>query len=202
MIQVTIQDYYERMFEKYPSVPKSDIKRILQYGWKSLQIHNNYGGDTLIKRNGFWFYIGSLTNDSIKHFNYYKKKMCVKIRVLHKRNQVEWDGYYYFGLTNKQYEEYLKQKKKRGRPRKYFKFSHIILYKIFDECNIINSGRVAIFRIPSILDLGWSNYKDELITDKAELLFTRDPLKFEDILLQNYDYEFKKDKKFNNKKNK
>jgi len=40
------------------------------------------------------------------------------------------------------------------------------------------------------LDLGFTTYKEELTTDKAELVLVREPLKLEDILLSVYDYEF------------
>ena len=99
----TIQDYYQKLFELYPSVPKSDIKRILQYGWKSLYLHNSYGGDTLINRSGFWFYCGRMMNDSIRWFDYYKKKMSIKLRVMYKRKQIPWNGYYYFALSKQQF---------------------------------------------------------------------------------------------------
>ena len=46
----TIQDYYEQISQEYPNIPLSDIKRILQYGWKSLYLHNSYGGDVLLRR--------------------------------------------------------------------------------------------------------------------------------------------------------
>ena len=121
----SIQDYYEKMYELYPTVPKEDIRRILQFGWKSLYLHNSYGGDVLIKRRDFWFYTGSLMNDSLKWFNYYIKKMIVKLRVMYKRKQIPWNGYYYFALSQNQYEEYLSQKNRRGRPKKKFTFSNI-----------------------------------------------------------------------------
>ena len=38
--------------------------------------------------------------------------------------------------------------------------------------------------------MGFTNYKEQLITDKAELILVREPLKLEDILLSVYDYEF------------
>lgn len=190
MVQKTIQDYYDTICEEYPTVPKSDIKRILQYGWKSLYLHNSYGGDVLINRLGFWFYSGQLMNDSIKWFNYYKRKMRVKLRVLYKRKHIPWNGYYYFALGQNQYDDYLSQKNRRGRPRKRFNFSKVILYKIYDECNITESGKVAIFRISMPLDLGFTSYKEALTTDKAELILVREPLKLEDILLSVYDYEF------------
>ena len=190
MIQKTVQDYYEKMYELYPTIPKSDIKRILQYGWKSLYLHNSYGGDVLINRQGFWFYCGQLMNNSIKWFEYYKRKMKIKLRVIYKRKQIPWNGYYYFALSENQYNEYLSQKKRRGRPKKWFTFSNVVLYKIYDECNITESGKVAIFKISMPLDLGFTSYKEELITDKAELILVREPLKLEDILLSVYDYEF------------
>nr|DAF44522.1 MAG TPA: AT hook containing protein [Podoviridae sp. ct8Lf7] len=61
-------------------------------------------------------------------------------------------------------------KKKRGRPRKKFTFQKVILYKIYDECNISESNRVAIFRIPIGIDFGLTLYKEELTTDSAELV--------------------------------
>ena len=195
MVQKTIQDYYEAICEEYPTISKSDIKRILQYGWKSLYLHNSYGGDVLINRQGFWFYCGQLMNNSVRWFEYYKRKIRVKLRVIYKRKQIPWNGYYYFALSENQYNEYLSQKKVRGRPKKWFIFSNTVLYKIYDECNISESGKVAIFKIPMPLDLGFTSYKEQLKTDKAELVLVREPLKLEDILLSNYDYEFISDRK-------
>lgn len=200
MLQKTIQDFYEKMYEEYPTIPKEDIRRILQYGYKSLYLHNSYGGDVLINRLGFWFYCGSLTNNSVKHFHYYKRKMRVKLRVMYKRKHIPWDGFYYFALSEDQYNEYLNQKNRRGRPKKKFKFSKVVLYKIYDECNIAESGKVAIFKIPYVLEKNYTDYKEELVTDKAELVLKREPLTFEDILLSTYNYQFISDDKRKYKK--
>lgn len=186
----TIQDYYEQLYEMYPTLPKEDIRRACQYGWKAFSAHNSYGGDVLIERQGFWFYSGTLMKDSLKWFNYYKMKLRIKLRVTYKKKKIEWDNNYYFALSQKQYEDYLNQKKKRGRPRKHFKFTDVFLYKLFDECNIIESGKVAIFKIPYFIDQGFTHYKKELVTDKAELILTREPLKFNDILYSNYNFQF------------
>lgn len=196
----TIQDYYERLYEEYPTIPKEDIRRICLFGIKSLNIHNNYGGDTLISRKSFWFYCGQLMNDSLKYFNYYKRKMRVKLRVMYKRRNIPWDGYYYFALSQNQYNNYLEQKNKKGRPKKKFTFSKVVLYKIYDECNIAESSKVALFRIPSIQDFGLSYFKEELTTKDAELILIREPLTFNDILLSNYNYQFLKDNLKNNLK--
>ena len=142
----TINDYIESIHEKFPEVQIQDIKRICTFGFKSLYLHNSYGGDTLIKDNDLWCYIGNLTNDSLKHFNYYARKLAVKIRVLYKRKKIPWDGYYYFALTDTEYQKYLDQKNSKGRPKKKFKFGDVYMYKIFEECKIKEHALKYIFR--------------------------------------------------------
>lgn len=185
-----VQDYYDELFKLYPDVPKKDIKKIMQFGLKSFLLHNNYGGDVLLNSSSMWLYCGKLMKDSVKYFEYYRRKMIIKIRINHKRLNIPWDGYYYFSLTRNQYDEYLKQKNKKGRPKKHFKFGNVVLYRYFDECNLRNSGAVAIFRITLNSDFGLSIYKQDFVTDKAELILEREPLTFKDILASNYKYQF------------
>ena len=116
--------------------------------------------------------------------------MIIKLRINHRRLEIPWDGYYYFGLHKTQYDEYLNQKNKRGRPKKHFKYGNIVLYKYFDECNLRNSGAVAIFRISLHSDFGLSLYKPNFTTDEAELILVREPLTFKDILASNYKYQY------------
>ena len=129
-------------------------------------------------------------NNSVKWFYYYKKKMKIKLRIAYKKKKIKWNGYYYFALTKNQYENYLAQKNSKGRPRKNFTFEHVMMYKIFDECNIIESNCCAIFKIPSSWDRGFTFYYPKLKTAEAELVLTREPLKLKDILLSEYNYEF------------
>ena len=185
-----IQDYYEIIFKEFPNLPKQDIKRILQYGFKSFYLHNSYGGDVFLKRKEFWMYSGKLVNDSIKYFQYYKNKMRIKLRVMYKRKKIQWDGFYYFALTESDYIKYKNQINKRGRPRKNFTFSKVLFYKIYDECNVMESNKVAIFKVPIIVDQGFTFYKEEVTISDFELVLTRDPLKFKDILYSKYNYQF------------
>ena len=60
-----VQDYYEKLFELYPDVPKRDIQRIMQFGLKAFLMHNNYGGDVLLNSPSMWLYCGKLMKDSI-----------------------------------------------------------------------------------------------------------------------------------------
>jgi hypothetical protein len=88
----------------YPDVPMHDIKKILQFGWKSLYLHNSYGGDVIIRDENVFIYFGNLMKDSIKWFTYYKRKLATKIKVLFlRRNKnIPWDGYYYFAINKKE----------------------------------------------------------------------------------------------------
>lgn len=186
----TIKDYYEQIYLLFPEVPKHDIKIILNYTWKSLYLHNSYGGDVITHDKEFWCYFGRIRKNGLEHFFYYIKKLTVKLRVLFKRKKIQWDGYYYFALSDKQYQDYIKQKKQRGRPRKYFKFKNIFIYQIFDECRITEYYKKYIFRISYVSQLKPRYFLRDIITDKAELILTREPLKFKDIRVIDNKYEF------------
>lgn len=189
-IDTTVKDYYEQIYAKFPTVPKNDIKQIMNFGFKSLYLHNSYGGDILIQKPDFWCYFGNLKKKPLDHFKYYIRKLSVRLRVIYRKTKQKWDGYYYFGLTEKQYQYYLSQKKKRGRPKRHFNFKNVMLYQILDECKIQESGNQYIFRIPYLTTLKFKYFIRELNTDKAELIITRAPLKFKDILVYENDYEF------------
>lgn len=185
----TFKDYIRPLKQLYPWIPTSDIVKILNYGWRSLYIHNSYGCDTLVSDSNFWFYTGWLTPNSIKHFNYYATKLSIKLRILYIRNKVEWDGFYYFGLSYKQYQDYILQKNSRGRKRKYFVFNKIKCFKFRKECEVSSHSCPYIFRVCLSSDFGYDYYINRLKTNKAELIITRKPLTFKDILVTNNDYE-------------
>ena len=174
----------------YPTIAQSDIKRILQYGWKAFYLHNSYGGDVLVNQGKLWFYSGYLMKDSLRWFEYYQHKMRTKLRVMYKRKKIKWDGYYYFALSDSQYKAYQEQQNKRGRPRKYFNFGTVFLYQILDECKINEHYKRYIFKIPIITLLKQKQFVKQLISDSAQLILTREPLKFKDILIYDNEYEF------------
>lgn len=185
----TIKNYYSQIYSLFPDVPKQDINIILNFSWKSLYLHNSYGGDTLISGKDFWCYVGNLKKNSLEHFYYYIRKLTVKLRVLYRRKKTEWDGYYYFALSDSQYQRYIQQKNKKGRPRKYFDFGTVFLYQILDECKINEHYKKYIFRIPYISRLKIKQFVQNLISDKAELIITREPMKFKDILVCENKYD-------------
>lgn len=184
-----ITDYYQILQDKFPSIKFSDIKRILNFCWKSLYLHNSYGGDTFINDKDLWCYIGHLKKDSIQYFLYYIKKLSLKIRVLYKRNKIPWDGYYYFALSQIQYDNIIGSKKRCGKRKRKFTFENIMLYQILDECKLQEHDKQYIFRIPYIDKIKYKFFSRKFTTDKAELIITRDPLKFKDILVNTNKYD-------------
>lgn len=184
----TVHDYYESLYNKYPTIPKKDIQRIVNYGWKSLYLFNSYGGDVMIECPKFSIFIGSLTKNTLNFCKYYIKKLGIKFRVLYKRRKIKWDGYYYFALSDSLYENLIKQQNKRGRPKKKLKYGNIIFYKILDECKINSIGCKYIYRIPYITDVGYTFYKENFISDNAELIEVRDSANFKDLLVSNCKY--------------
>ena len=162
----------------------------MNYGWRQFYRCNNYGADVLTRRNNLWIYCGTINKNSLRHYGYYRIKLSRKIRLRHMWMKKEWDGYYYFGLYQKQYDAYLAQQNKRGRKRKTFTFNNVFLYKLEDDCLVRNPATVAIFRYPMTLPTKFKLYLSTLVTDKAELLYLHNPLKLEDIMKINEKYKF------------
>ena len=183
-----IKDYYQQMFDMFPQVSQHDIKAILSYCWKQVYLLNSYGGDLCIKDNNFWCYIGALKKDPLSHFYYYKRKLITKIRVLYRRKKMEWDGYYYFALSQSEYDKYVAQQNPRGRRKKYFKFDCLLLYLLEDECKLKQNNYKYIFRVRKPFITKLVEYHKNVTLTNPELILVREPLKFKDILVTNNSY--------------
>ena len=53
-----LNDYYEKVHEKFPEVDISDIKKILKHGWKQIYLINSYGADICMQDRESWIYFG------------------------------------------------------------------------------------------------------------------------------------------------
>lgn len=185
MIIKTSKDYIDDLQNLYPQIDRKDLEKIMNYQFRQLYLHNSYGGDTFIQDKEIWMYVGFLRKDSVSYFNYYAKKLSKKIRILYKRKKIKWNGYYYFTMTDSQYQEYLSQQKSKGRKRTYFRMKHIFMFRIEDECRIRQHEAKYVFKIKSPYDLGFLKYYKEVKLKNPELIEIRSPLKFKDILVTN-----------------
>lgn len=198
-----VQDYVDEIQKKFPEVPKKDIEKILTYGFRLVYLHEAYGGDILIKGGSivpnFFFLIGRLTYSNIKHFKYYVKKMIIRIRVIFNKAKPIYNGYYYFALSEKEYQDKIMNKQSPlGKKKKKFEYGPTMLYKIEKECLVKEYNRPYIYRIPIITDLGFKVFKRSLITTEAEFLYKRETKGFKNVGINNYT-EFKEEILKNNK---
>lgn len=186
--ETTIDDYVPLLKEQYPDLDESDIKKILQYGWRMIYMANISGCDMLIssQKHNFWFYIGNLRKDSIKHFSYYKQKLIRKIRFLYYRLKPEYDGYYYMGLSEEEAEPLLK---KRGRKRIHFTFYNKLVFNNKDASLLYYTSYPYIIRYKSLVNVGFKKYYESINIDNPELVVHKKSSTFEDILVINNDYD-------------
>ena len=186
--ETTINDYIPKLKEMYPELKEQDIRRIVEYGWRMLYMANISGCDTLVtsQKHTFWFYIGTLRKDSVKHFNYYRLKLMHKIRFLYYRLKPNWDGYYYLGITKEEAEPLLK---KKGRKRVHFNFKNKLVFKNKDSSLLYYNNFPYIIRYKALVDLGFKRYYEELNIDNPELVIEKEASTFEDILVINNDYD-------------
>lgn len=186
----TIDDYYEQVYAKYPFIPHSDIQRILKYGWRFIYLINSRGGDVIINRHDFWFFMGKMGGNPLTHFFKYFKKLAFKIRTMSIWHKKEYDGYYYFGISKQQYEKIQQSKHTRGRPKTIFNYGNVILYKYLDECKVAQPSKSYIYKIPYPLDVGYTRYRPNFKSKDAILVCQKEPSKFDDIAVYNNKYEF------------
>ena len=167
-----IEDYYDKVKEKYPELTEKQISRILTYGFQSYYLHTIYGGDILSKSPYLTVYCGKCFVDP-KKFGYYRAiKKAIKLRVKYSRARTQWDGYYYFGLDDEEFEYYKSQMKKSGRRRQKFHFKKLLLYKILDEL-LITKRYSHIFKMPYPIDVGFLHNREDVVTRNFEYILRR-----------------------------
>ena len=185
-----IKDYIGLLHNKFPYVCENDLYKIVSYGFRQFYIFNLSGCDVLIVSTKLFFYSGLLFRDSLRYWNYYRKKLILKIRILFNRNKDKWDGNYYFALSSDEYQQYLDQKKCKGRHRKWFIFKELKLFKNKDECRLFFEKKPYIFKCKMPFNYTKCSYSFyEIKLDTAELIEVRESSVFKDILIQNNQYQ-------------
>ena len=189
----TVKDYIPQLKEKFPYLSERDIRKIVEYGWRMIYRYTIYGCDINIKSNSnnFWFYLGYLTRDSVKHYNYYINKLRKKFRILYhsKYKKKDWDGYYYIGLTESELEDFDRSLNRVGRKRKHYTFKNKVMYKIEDESKIMYNWSRCILRFKYLTDMGDSFVKKVITVDNPEVVLRREhPANFKDIMVSSNNY--------------
>lgn len=175
-----VDDYVDKVWEKFPSLTRKEIEYILKFGLRSFYTHNVYGGDVLLKSPYFTLYCGKFFRDNLIFYHYWRIKNKIKLRIKYKRAKKTFNGEYYFGLTDKEFENYKAQFKSRGRRRQRVKFDYIYAYKILEEC-MLDRGRKHFFVLYFPTDVGWTLYQKNYETRNIKYIYRRTKDGFEQI---------------------
>ncbi len=180
----TCDKYYDAIIERWPELTRKQVDKIVKRGLFSLYMYNLYGGDVLIKHPKFTMYFGKLFKDGLIFYKYWQIKWKIKLRIQYKKAKTQYDGYYYFGLTDGEYEKYKSKIKSTGRRREKFTFDSLFLYKIPEE-SFLHKEYKHFFKIRFPEDCGFTMYKKKWVARDFEYIWKRN----KDNLIEPVSYE-------------
>lgn len=160
-----LKDYLDKVKEKYPFFSKSDLSKIILFGFRRYIWANQRHADVLLKNRidySTTMHCGPLGTDTLKHYKRFVVKWRMKERALYKLSKQKWDGYYYIGLPDSQQ----KALKKKGNK---ITFTHVFLTKVKKEL-YHDKAYKHIWKVPWPVDCGWRFYREKLTTEYAEYL--------------------------------
>lgn len=156
--------YLDQVCSEYPDVDKKAIAKLVRHGLGMIGYMASENLDVMLNHNldKYYFYIGRIIVDPYDRRKWCTKQLPKKSRLLHSLSKVPHDGYYYFSLTDEQYELH-----KEGLPIPLLR-----LYKLRDELGVVYKGAYD-FRIPRI-GKSWKIIEYKYDTKDAEYLRKRD----------------------------
>lgn len=166
-----VEDYYDKIKEKFPHLEMWEIEKILYHGFQSLFTLNSFGADVCIRSDNFTMYFGKLFNKKDLWWKYYYIKWKIKLRINYLSKKLVWDGNYYFGLTNDEYNTLIP--KKSGRYKNKITFPTMRAFKIKEEA-YLNPTIKYLFRLTGEKDKGLTFYEKNYSTRNIELIAVRD----------------------------
>ena len=165
---VYAEKYYKQVQERFPFLSEKQIDKVIKYGLRSFFAHNKFGGDVLLKSHYYTAYFGRLFIN-MKYFAfYYVAKMKLKLRIKYKRDKTVFNGNYYFGLKEPEYQEVFGYHKAK---QKMLKFPEIKIYKMFEECALHKPDYIFEFAHE---DEGFCKKKKKFTIRRYQLVAKRD----------------------------
>lgn len=185
---VRCEKYYDLVQQRWPELSHKQIDKIVKHGLLNLYMYNLYGADILLKTNDYTMYFGKLFKSDLVFYKYWLIKWKIKLRMKYLKAKTKYDGYYYFGLTESEWEKYKEQKKHR---RTKMHFDQLMLFKIREECELHHQLKY-IFRVPFPEDCGFRMYKKDWTTKGVEYIAKRN----KDNTIEPISYEQKSSNKY------
>lgn len=167
----TIDDYFnDRIKIIHPYLKKEEFKRIMEWGFNNYNLLTKKGADMYIKNWRYRCFCGKMYHNRTIWLKYIQLKNSIKLRLLSKYNGEQFDGVYYFGLTDEEYAKYGCLSKTR---RKLVTFNNIILYKLKEESFLFKKA-THFFEVYYPLDLGFVIKQESFTTRNFREIAHRD----------------------------
>lgn len=166
-----LDDYLDTFASKYPHIPKIELKKVLEHGFNTFYMLTKKGADIQIHNNKYTAYCGKMFLDDYQRLLYNNVKSRIKLRLKYKYAQEIYNGEYYFGLNEAEWEFYQSQLKNKRRNK--IKFINLKLYRIKEEC-FLDRSKKYFFILNYPIDVGWTFTKDEIVTRNFKYFAYRD----------------------------
>lgn len=166
-----LDDYLDALENKYPHISRQELKRVLEHGFYTFYMLSKKGADIQVHNEKYTAYCGKMFIDNYKRALYNNVKTRIKLRLKHKYAQEIYNGVYYFGLTEAEWEFYQTQITSKRRAK--IKFRNLKLYKIQEEC-FLDKSRTHFFKLYYPIDVGWTFLESEITTRNFEYIAYRD----------------------------
>lgn len=134
---VKYDKYISELILEFPDIERESLTRIVKHGLLMISMLMPKNMDVYLNndREKLYYYFGEIMTDLEKRNLMSTEKYRKKLRYLYKLNKTEYDGYYYFCLTEQEYDSFLKKEP-----------ITVYMYKIKEEA-LIKKG-AYLFKVP------------------------------------------------------
>lgn len=145
-----LDDYLDNMQKLYPLYTREQLSKILKCGFSQLYYLTSHGLDVVIQDGRYRAALQRRYGDIEKIAAHVWDNRRKRIRLMLRKKTDIYDGYYYFSLTDEEWEKY---KKTLTVPGKVTKFSKIVFWRLKEDA-FIGKSKTRYFKAPFPCDLG------------------------------------------------
>lgn len=158
--------YIDLIREKYyPHISRDEIKEVVKVGLERFFHLNKCGLDSYHANHRYTAYCGKMFMDNSKRTVYNWRKYSSIYRRRYRHNEEEFDGFYYFGISNEEYENFKLHRTKI--------FRDVVLYKLKEE-SFYSMKNSHFFKVFFPVDLGWRFPQEEVKAKECEYIAYKD----------------------------
>lgn len=189
MVIKNLGDYLDDLQKLYPTLTRKELEKVCRWSLTNLKKLLFSGMSVDIRSKKLTTHFGYRYSNMQTLQRFYSRQLIKKLRYFYNKREICWDGYYYFSLTDDQYNKiFATTPGKRGPKKKKFTFTNLKLYKLLDECKLASMWGTRFYRITYPIDNGFRIFYKKIILKDFELVDQKDhPLHWDDILVtKNY----------------